>query len=134
MIKLWFISLFLLFLVGCKADIAVNYENSKLYQVYAVHEKSFQVELVEVEYPITDTSSIFHLYTIYQNHLPVGYISPASPNVELLEVKQVQQEIFYTVNQFIYVSNIAAFKEVLQKTSQLYGYDQIHILHLLKEL
>ena len=131
---MWIVFLFLLTLSGCKQQIAVSYENSMTYKVYAVHEKKLQVEQVEIEYQITDIQSIFELYTIYQNHLPVGYFSPASPNIELLEYKQTNKDIYFTVNQFIYVSNISLFKEVLQKTSQIYGYEQIHILHLLNEI
>ena len=88
--------LFSLSLVSCKKNIEVFYEEAKEYEVYVVEDKTNKVECLALSYPVTSAESIFSLYTTYQNHIPLGYNSPASPNITLLDCQVKDKEIFFT--------------------------------------
>ena len=126
--------LFSLSLVSCKKNIEVFYEEAKEYEVYVVEDKTNKVECLALSYPVTSAESIFSLYTTYQNHIPLGYNSPASPNITLLDCQVKDKEIFFKVDNYIFLSDISLFYDVLSKTCKLYGYEEIHIIFKDSEL
>lgn len=123
--------LVLLFCSSCtKSKIEVEYEIYVLdTNVFALHEKTQEVVCVSIDYSITDPESIFQLYTVYQNHLPIGYSSPANPNISLLEVYEKNQEHYFVVDNYVLlVENVSLFLEVLSKTSMENGYGKVHLI------
>lgn len=124
--KLFF--LFLFFLVSCSKEITVSYELKKEYEVYAINAQTLKKELVTVDYPINNGESIFLLYTIYQNYLPIGYYSNGSPNISLFKVEEKNSVLYYTVDKYIYLTDIFDFKSLLDMTVQLFAYQEVHFI------
>ncbi|MDE7095476.1 MAG: hypothetical protein K2O23_03215, partial [Anaeroplasmataceae bacterium] len=60
--------------------------------------------------------------------LPIGYTSPANPNITLLSSEVRNKVVYYTVDNFILLSDIPAFHEALTKTGKLLDYKEIHII------
>lgn len=117
-----------LFLTGCERSISVSYEEVQEWKVYAVEEKSQLIKEVYVDFTIVDAVDLFELYTIYQNHLPIGFSSPLSPNISLIDVKIEENTITYIVDNYILVSDVDCFKELIVPTAKLYGYANVHII------
>ncbi len=116
-----------LFLSSCSNTINVSYEKSLEYKAYAFSEKTNNLAEVYVEYALNDAESIFYLYTIYQNYLPIGYYSAGNSNISLLETKIVGKDIYYYVDNYILLSDITKFHTLLIKTAQIYDYKNVYL-------
>ena len=61
--------------------------------------------------------------------------SPVHPNIELLECRVEDFMVIYEVDRFIFVdSDVSLFKQLLDKTNELYGYGKCKILFNGKEV
>lgn len=116
----------MLLLSSCqKKDIEVI--KCELYPCYAYNEKTKITELIYIEYEIEDELDIFELYTNKQNHLPIGYLSFGNGNIGLIDSKVINNEIYYYVDRYIYLSDIEQFYNQLIKTSKLYNFTNVYI-------
>ncbi|MDE7161635.1 MAG: hypothetical protein K2N65_02625, partial [Anaeroplasmataceae bacterium] len=111
-------SMLLIFCVSCKKQVDVTFAEGEEILVYAIEEKTSKIKEIRVEYSIENEEDLFTMYTIYQNILPLGYSSPANPNVHLLEWKRTNKAVFYSVDNFILFSDLSAFQEVLLRTGK----------------
>lgn len=113
--------LMILFMSGCNS---VDYEVVKIdNQAYVINILDYNICCVNIEYEIKDEEDVFLLYTIYQNYLPIGYISPACSNISLIDCYSNDYYTFYEVDLYIdFVSDISLFKECITKTNRLYGF------------
>lgn len=116
-----------LFLSSCSNAVNVSYEKSLEYKAYAFNEETSEIAEVYVEYVLEDAESIFYLYTIYQNYLPVGYYSAGNSNISLLETKVIGKEIYYYVDNYVLLSDITKFHTLLTKTAQIYDYKNVYL-------
>lgn len=133
--RIWFFVCFiLLFCCSCKKSIEVTFEQEEGTLVYAINTSSLEIEDVLIEYRIETAEDLFLLYTCYQNRLPLGYTSPANPNISLISTLEKQKIVYYTVDNFILLSNVSNFHEVLKRTGKLLGYTEIHIIFNENEL
>lgn len=123
----------LLFLVSCKPTQIddVEYEITTTSLVYGYNVASNTLEAVELPYEIDDCIDVFELYTKYQNRLPLDYVSYASSNVELLDMKIEDSIVYYTVDSFIYLcDNLELFLHLLDETNRLLGYKDTVVLYM----
>ncbi len=124
----------LLLLVGCKRTVHVTCEMKNTIQVYAFTNVGNKLELVDIDYSLSDEVDLFELYTIYQNYLPQNYHSCAPANMELLSSSVRQKVIYYEVNRFILYSPLEKLKVLLDATGKLYGYKEVHFIFNQQEL
>ncbi|MDE6241586.1 MAG: hypothetical protein K2M08_04075 [Anaeroplasmataceae bacterium] len=122
------IGLILLVCCSCKKNIEVSFEEIDEISVYAIKESSQKLEEVIIEYKLENEEDLFVLYTRYQNTLPIGYVSPANPNITLLASEVKNKRVYYTVDNYILLSDIPVFHEALIQTGKLLGYQEIHII------
>ncbi|MDE5546988.1 MAG: hypothetical protein K2I88_05940 [Anaeroplasmataceae bacterium] len=113
---------------SCKKNIEVSFEEMEEISVYAIQSSSQKLEEVIIEYKLENEEDLFVLYTRYQNTLPIGYVSPANPNITLLSSEVKNNIVYYTVDNYILLSDISTFHEVLIRTGKLLGYQEIHII------
>lgn len=133
--RIWFLVCFILFLcTSCKKNIKVTFVKDEETLVYAINNASHKIEEIYIDYQIEDAKDLFYLYTYNQNCLPLGYNSPANPNVSLLSYLEEDKIVFYRVDQFILLSDVIRFHEVLSRTGSLLGYKEIHIIFNENEL
>lgn len=123
-----FLFLLTIFLTSCERSISISYEAVEEWKVYAIEEESKKIQEVYVDYAIEDAVDLFELYTIYQNYLPMGYLSPLSPNISLLDIKIEDMNVTYIVDNYVLISDIDCFKELIIPTAKLYGYSNVHII------
>lgn len=134
--KLIFIAFIVFFLSSCNHNLKVSYElDESLTQVFALCEEDKVVKSIKIDYDIKTEEDVFLLYTIFQNNLPLGYVSPAHANITLLQCKIENDNIYYYVDSFIFLSSdISLFLEILTKTNQLYGYGTAHVFYNEREI
>ena len=121
---LWLI--IILLLGSCqKPDILVI--KPTLYPCYGLNEKTRVLELIYVEYEIIDEQDIFKLFTNKQNHLPLGYISYGNGNIGLVSSEVIDNEIYYYVDRYIYLSDYDKFYNQMLMTAKLYNFTNIYI-------
>ncbi|MDE6661139.1 MAG: hypothetical protein K2J93_04910 [Anaeroplasmataceae bacterium] len=113
---------------SCKKNVEVSFEVVEEISVYAIKSSTNQLEEVVIEYTLDNEEDLFVLYTSFQNTLPVGYTSPANPNITLLASEVRNNVVYYTVDNYILLSDITAFHEALTKTGKLLDYKEIHII------
>ncbi len=101
---------------------------------YAVADATAKLEEVYIDYDIQNEIELFELYTKYQNHFPLGYSSPANPNITLLKSDVQKNQVFYEVDNFIFLSDIPLFQQALLFTGKALGYEEIHIFFNEKQL
>lgn len=127
--KRWImICLCVLFLCSCRKSIEVSFEKQKETLIYAIEQDTNEIKQVSIDYNLTNDLELFYLYTIYQNCLPIGFVSPANPNVTLLSSVVKNHIVYYTVDNFILLSDIPKLHEVLVKTGKTLNYREIHII------
>ncbi len=131
--KLTFIVLIIL-LSSCSPKVEISSELGQMTEVYALSNDDNKIELVSVVYEISNEVDLFELYTIYQNYLPEGYHSCASPNMTLISSSIQQNNIYYEVDHFILSSSCETLQEILLDTGKLYGYDEVHFIYNQQEL
>ena len=127
-------SILLFFCASCKKNVDVVFSNEDGSIVYAIDETTNAVKEIEIEYTISDEKELFYLYTIYQNFFPLGYSSPANPNITLKDSYRRGKVVFYEVDNFILLCDISLFQEVLQKTGQCLSITEVHIILNQKQL
>lgn len=126
---------FLLFLcTSCKKNVDVVFSNYEGIMVYAIEEKTNQLKEIEIDYSISNEKELFYLYTIYQNQLPLGYSSPANPNITLNSAYRKENVVYYEVDNFILFSDLSVFQEVLEKTGKCLDISEVHIILNQKQL
>lgn len=130
--KMWWCYLLgLLVLTGCKnKEMKVEYQ---LIQpdtsVYAIDDVTEELVRVDIDFAIESKEDIFYLYTIYQNHLPVGVHSNGNGNIELIDCYEQDEEVYYVVNSFILlVDELPVFQSLITKTNALYHYGPAHFI------
>lgn len=128
------IGIFLFCLTSCKRQVDVTFQNAEVTQIYAIEDVTNELKVIELEYPIENERELFCIYTIYQNHLPLGYSSPASPNLELVTSSLLDGCVQYDVNNFIFLSDLKQFHKALLLTGKQFGYKEIHIFFNEKQL
>ncbi|MDE6414341.1 MAG: hypothetical protein K2K48_02915 [Anaeroplasmataceae bacterium] len=127
--RLWIVLGFVLLVCcSCKKNIEVTFEQIEETKVFAVKESTYKIEEVVIDYKLEDERDLFVLYTNYQNYLPLGYSSPANPDITLLSSTVKNNIVYYTVDNFILLSDLNAFHEVLERTGKLLGYQEVHII------
>lgn len=123
----------LLFLVSCKpAQIDdVEYEITTTSSVYGYNISTNTLETIELPYEVLDSIDVFELYTIYQNRLPLEYVSYGSSNVALLDLKIEDNIVYYTVDSFIYLcDDLELFLELLYAANKKLGYIETVVLYM----
>ncbi|MCM1130904.1 MAG: hypothetical protein NC310_02180 [Roseburia sp.] len=118
----------LLICCSCKKNVEVSFEQIETTSVYAIKSATSNIEEVMIDYELIDETDLFMLYTSYQNTLPIGYSSPANPNITLLSSEVKSKVVYYTVDNFVLLCNISLFHEVLLQTGKTMGYKEIHII------
>ena len=113
---------------SCKKNIEVSFEVGEEISVYAIKSSTNKLEEVIIEYTLEDEEDLFVLYTSFQNCLPIGYISPANPNITLLSSEVKNKVVYYTVDNYILLSDIEVFHEALTQTGKLLDYKEVHII------
>ncbi len=111
-----------LFLCSCRRSIEVSFEKQEGTLIYAVEQNTNEIKEVSIDYNLTNDLDLFYLYTINQNYLPMGFMSPANPNVTLLSSVVKSNIVYYTVDNFILLSDIPKLHEVLVKTGKSLNY------------
>ena len=117
----------LFFLCSCRSAVTVSFEEKEETLIFALEDCTNNIKEISMEYTIDDEQDLFYLYTIYQNYLPIGFSSPASPNVSLLKSCVNQHTVSYYVDNYIFLCDIPLFFEVLTKTGKQFGYKEIQI-------
>ncbi len=125
--RLFFIGFFLFSLCSCKSSVDVSFKEAEVNKIYAIYDLTEELKEIELDYPIENEAELFHIYTIYQNHLPIGYSSPANPNVELVSSILKDGCISYYVNNFILLSDLETLHQALMLTGKQFGFKEIHI-------
>lgn len=120
--------LILLICCSCKKNVEVSFEQMEGTMVYAVRSSTHKIEEVMIDYELKDEDDLFMLYTSCQNTLPLGYTSPANPNITLLSSEVKNKVVYYTVDNFILLCDISLLHEVLVQTGKSLGYIEIHII------
>lgn len=122
------LSLILLVCCSCKKNVEVSFEQMEGTMVYAVKSSTHKIEEVMIDYELKNEEDLFMLYTSCQNTLPLGYTSPANPNITLLSSEVKNKVVYYMVDNFILLCDYSLFHEVLVQTGKTLGYIEIHII------
>lgn len=131
---IFFFALILILCTSCKKDVEVTFAEEDALAIYAIEEQTSLLKKVEVEYKIENEKDLFYLYTSYQNYLPLGYTSPANPNISLLDCWLKNKIVYYTVDNFILLSDIQLFHDALLKTGECLNLREVHIILNQKQL
>ena len=125
------ILLILLILTSCSKSIdKIEYELEEETSVYAYNLESKQLEEIQIVYDIKTVEDVFYLYTLYQNNLPIGYVSMASANVGLLDIKIEENTVYYVVDNYVcLVDDLEIFSCLLEKTNMALGYEKTKIIY-----
>ena len=118
----------LLLCCSCKENVEVFFEEVEGISIYAVKTSTKEIEKVTIDYELLNEEDLFMLYTRYQNTLPLGYSSPASPNISLLSSEVKNKIVYYTVDNFILLCDYSLFHDVLVQTGKTLGYVEVHII------
>lgn len=122
--------LFLFLLTSCNKDITTQFIIEDMSSCYAISIENNSIELIDVDYEINDYIDVFILYTINQNHLPLGYYVESSSNVELIDSYLEGNDVYYVVDAYIYLTeDIESFENILSLTNKLIGYDKTFIIY-----
>ncbi len=122
--------LFLFLLTSCNKDITTQFIIEDMSSCYAISIENNSIELIDVDYEINDYIDVFILYTINQNHLPLGYYVESSSNVELIDSYLDGNDVYYVVDVYIYLTeDIESFENILSLTNKLIGYDETFIIY-----
>lgn len=118
---------FLFLMCSCRREVSVFFEEKEEIFIYALEDSTNRLKEISVDYKIENEVDLFCLYTIYQNSIPMGFSSPASPNVSLIKSSVVNSEVNYFVDNYIFLCDVPLFYEVLAKTGKQFGFEKIHI-------
>lgn len=116
----------LLFICGCKNNVYIEVVNVKNY-AYILDEKQ-KIVKVNILYEIKNEEDVFNLYTKHQNYFGCGYHSPAHPNLDLINWYIVDDNVYYECNDFIRLSDVELFKQLIGYTNNLYSFNKPIIL------
>ena len=118
--------LFFLFLTSCSSE--VSYQCDREYKCFGVNIETKELEIVNVLFEIKSEEDVFLLLTNYQNYLPVGYTSFGNSNIDLIKCETVNNEIYYHVDNYVFLVDITLFLEQLNLTCSLYDFGEAHLL------
>lgn len=126
-----FLLFILLFLTGCSnSKINDKYMIGKEATIYAYNINNKEIEEVNIIYNIENVEDVFKLYTIYQNTLPLGYVSMSTCNVGLIDYKIEDNTCYYYVDKYIsLVDDLEIFSSILKSTNRLLGYKETKIIY-----
>ena len=98
--------------------------------VYAYSINNQNYEIVEIEYEINDPIDVFLLYSIDQNNLPAGYTSKCYSNVNVIDCKIINEDVYYIVdNNILNVQDIDIFNQLLSLGVQKIGYKNAYLMY-----
>lgn len=113
-------------LSSCKKNIDISYKIEEYSHIYLINSNQ-RIERIEIAYEIKDIIDIFNIYTCYQNNIPIGYFSPAHPNLKLLDYEINNRIIYSNVNEFIKQSDVNSLYNTLKLSLNEIGYQDIYI-------
>lgn len=106
------------------------YEIIDYTNVYAYSINNQDYEIVEIEYEINDPIDVFLLYSIDQNNLPAGYTSKCYSNVNVIDCKIINDDVYYIVdNKILNVQDIDIFNQLLSLGVQKIGYKNAYLMY-----
>ena len=118
-------------LTSCTHEISKKpYEIINYTSVYAYSITNQEYEVVEIEYEINDPIDVFLLYSTDQNNLPVGYTSKCYSNVNVIDCKIINEDVYYIVDDNILkIQDIEIFNQLLSLEVQKLGYKNAYLMY-----